>query len=65
MKDFGDATRWATGLYISPMMLEPITKSEVPSNAVNIRKMKKVARFGARAVAAQKTKKRVTDATYI
>jgi len=47
------------------MTLEPMIKSDVPSNAVNIRKIKKAARFGARAVPPQNPKKRVADAMHI
>lgn len=46
----------SVGLYMSPMTLDPITRKAVPWKAVKILKMKKAARFGARAVPTEKTK---------
>lgn len=42
---------------MSPMTLDPITRNAVPWNAVKIRKTKKDARLGAKAVPMEKPKK--------
>ena len=41
---------------MSPITLDPITRNAVPCNAVSIRNIKKVAKFGDSAVAIEKMK---------
>lgn len=48
----------SVGRYMSPMTAAPTIKNAVPSKAVSMRKMKKEARFGERAVPREKQPKR-------
>lgn len=48
----------SVGRYMSPMTAAPTIRNAVPSKAVSMRKMKKDARFGERAVPREKQPKR-------
>jgi hypothetical protein len=48
----------SVGLYISPIHDAPTIRKDVPSRAVRMRKTKKAARFGLRAVPSEQAKKR-------
>lgn len=48
----------SVGRYMSPMTAAPTIRKAVPSKAVSMRKMKKEARLGERAVPREKTPKR-------